>query len=51
MGDLASEIRESGMREVALTLPDGVVRRYPAGITGAQVAADISKSRPRPMFP
>ena len=32
------------MAEVSLTLPDGAVRRYPAGITGAEVAADISKS-------
>ena len=39
MGDLASELRE-----VAVTLPDGAVRRYPAGVTGAEVAADISKS-------
>ena len=39
MGDLASELRE-----VAVTLPDGAVRRYPAGITGAEIAADISKS-------
>ena len=30
--------------EVAVTLPDGAVRRYPAGTTGAEVAADISKS-------
>ena len=39
MSDLASEVRE-----VAVTLPDGAVRRYPAGITGAAIAADISKS-------
>ena len=39
MSDLASELRE-----VAVTLPDGAVRRYPAGVTGAEVAADISKS-------
>ena len=32
------------MAEVSLTLPDGAVRKYEAGITGAQVAADISKS-------
>ncbi len=32
------------MAEVSLTLPDGAVRTYPAGITGAEVAADISKS-------
>jgi threonyl-tRNA synthetase len=39
MSDLASQIRE-----VAVTLPDGAVRRYPAGVTGAEVAADISPS-------
>ena len=39
MSDLASQIRE-----VAVTLPDGAVRRYPAGVTGAEVAADISYS-------
>ena len=39
MSDLASELRE-----VAVTLPDGAVRRYPAGVTAAEVAADISKS-------
>ena len=39
MGELASELRE-----VAVTLPDGAVRRYPAGVTGAEIAADISKS-------
>jgi len=32
------------MAEVSLTLPDGAVRVYPAGITGAEVAFDISKS-------
>ncbi len=32
------------MAEVSLTLPDGATRKYPAGITGAEVAADISKS-------
>jgi threonyl-tRNA synthetase len=39
MSDLAPELRE-----VAVTLPDGAVRRYPAGVTGATVAEDISKS-------
>ena len=39
MSELASELRE-----VAVTFPDGAVRRYPAGVTGAEVAADISKS-------
>jgi len=32
------------MAEVSLTLPDGAVRQYAAGITGAEVASDISKS-------
>ncbi len=32
------------MAEVSLTLPDGAVRTYSAGITGAEVASDISKS-------
>ena len=32
------------MAEVSLTLPDGAVRNYQAGITGAEVASDISKS-------
>jgi threonyl-tRNA synthetase len=31
-------------REVAVTLPDGAVRRYAAGVTGAEIAEDISKS-------
>ena len=31
-------------REVSIRLPDGAARKYPAGITGAEVAADISKS-------
>ncbi|HRO11363.1 threonine--tRNA ligase [Amaricoccus sp.] len=35
------------MREVAVTLPDGAVRTFPAGTTGADVAADISKSLAR----
>ena len=39
MSDLAPELRE-----VAVTLPDGGVRRYPAGTTAAAIAADISKS-------
>ena len=29
---------------ISLTLPDGAKRDYPAGITGGEVAADISKS-------
>ena len=32
------------MAKVTLTLPDGAQRTYAAGITGAEVAADISKS-------
>ena len=39
MSDAASDIRE-----VAITLPDGNARTYPAGVTGGEVAADISKS-------
>ena len=39
MSDAASE-----MREVAITLPDGNSRTYPAGVTGGEIAADISKS-------
>ncbi|MEM6487304.1 MAG: threonine--tRNA ligase [Pseudomonadota bacterium] len=30
--------------EITITLPDGAARSYPAGTTGADVAADISKS-------
>jgi threonyl-tRNA synthetase len=30
--------------QISLTLPDGAQRQYPAGITGGEVAADISKS-------
>ncbi|MEM6439771.1 MAG: threonine--tRNA ligase [Pseudomonadota bacterium] len=32
------------MKQVTITLPDGAARTYAAGITGAEVAADISKS-------
>jgi threonyl-tRNA synthetase len=32
------------LREVAVTLPDGAVRRYPAGTTPAEIAGSISKS-------
>ncbi|WP_415011208.1 threonine--tRNA ligase [Amaricoccus sp.] len=35
---------EPQVREVAVTLPDGAVRRVPAGTTAADVAAGISKS-------
>ncbi len=31
-------------REVAITLPDGAIRPYPAGVTGGEIATDISKS-------
>ena len=39
MSDLAA-----GIREVAVTLPDGAVRRYPSGTTPGAIATDISKS-------
>jgi threonyl-tRNA synthetase len=39
MSDLAASVRE-----VAVTLPDGAVRRYAAGTTPGDVATDISKS-------
>ena len=39
MSDAAADIRE-----VAITLPDGAVRRYPAGVTGAGIAESLSKS-------
>jgi len=32
------------MTDITLTLPDGAARTYPSGTTGADVAADISKS-------
>jgi threonyl-tRNA synthetase len=32
------------MSEITITLPDGAKRNYPAGITGGEVADDISKS-------
>ncbi len=32
------------MNDITLTLPDGATRTYPSGTTGADVAADISKS-------
>ncbi|CAN5813249.1 threonine--tRNA ligase [soil metagenome] len=35
---------EQPIGEVAITLPDGAVRRCPAGITGLALAEDISKS-------
>ncbi len=37
---LAPEVEN---REIALTLPDGSVRRYPAGTTGSAVAASIGR--------
>jgi threonyl-tRNA synthetase len=39
MSDAAADVRE-----VAITLPDGAVRRYPAGVTGAEIAESLSKS-------
>jgi threonyl-tRNA synthetase len=44
MSELASKSGTSEIREVAVTLPDGAVRPYPAGTTAAAVAADISTS-------
>ncbi len=38
------------MADITLTLPDGNQRVYPAGITGAEVAADISKSLSKAAF-
>ena len=37
-------------REVKITLPDGATRTYAAGVTGADVAADISKSLGKSAF-
>ena len=44
MSDLASNPGAAGIREVAVTLPDGAVRRYPSGTTPGAIATDISKS-------
>ena len=38
------------MAKVTLTLPDGAQRTYAAGITGSEVAADISKSLAKSAF-
>ncbi|GGA15024.1 threonine--tRNA ligase [Neptunicoccus cionae] len=38
------------MADITLTLPDGAERVYPAGVTGAEVAADISKSLSKAAF-
>ncbi|MBR9862372.1 MAG: threonine--tRNA ligase [Rhodobacteraceae bacterium] len=38
------------MADITLTLPDGAKRVYPAGVTGAEVAADISKSLSKAAF-
>ncbi len=38
------------MADITLTLPDGNQRSYPAGITGVEVAADISKSLSKAAF-
>ena len=32
------------LRDVAITLPDGAVRHYPQGVTGTEIAGDLSKS-------
>ncbi|WP_112321399.1 threonine--tRNA ligase [Oceanibium sediminis] len=36
--------------QISITLPDGASRSYPAGVTGADVAADISKSLGKAAF-
>ncbi|MEL6335146.1 MAG: TGS domain-containing protein, partial [Pseudomonadota bacterium] len=36
--------------QITITLPDGAARQYPAGTTGAAVAADISKSLGKAAF-
>jgi threonyl-tRNA synthetase len=43
MDNTMSEVAEPARAEsgVAITLPDGSVRRYPAAVTGGQIAADI----------
>ena len=38
------------MADITLTLPDGAKRSYTAGVTGADVAADISKSLAKSAF-
>ncbi|MHA3916466.1 threonine--tRNA ligase [Halovulum sp. GXIMD14793] len=38
------------MAQISLTMPDGAKRDYPAGITGAEVASDISKSLGKAAF-
>jgi len=38
------------MAQISLTLPDGNARQYDAGVTGAEVAADISKSLAKAAF-
>ena len=43
--DRNPETKEDRMSaEIKITLPDGAVRDYATGTTGAEVAADISKS-------
>jgi len=37
-------VRPASSPEIALTFPDGATRAYPKGITGAELAAGISKS-------
>jgi threonyl-tRNA synthetase len=39
MQDAASDVRE-----MVITLPDAATRTYPSGVTGSEIAADISKS-------
>lgn len=38
------------MAQISLNLPDGSARQYDAGVTGAEVAADISKSLSKAAF-
>ncbi len=38
------------MADISISLPDGAARSYPAGITGAEIASDISKSLGKAAF-
>ncbi|MCF6304777.1 MAG: threonine--tRNA ligase [Rhodobacteraceae bacterium] len=38
------------MADISISLPDGAVRSYAAGITGAEIASDISKSLGKAAF-
>lgn len=40
----------SDASNISVTLPDGGTRSYPTGVTGAQIAADISKSLSKAAF-